>query len=125
MRFREKLKFFVFGGCFVALGVGLTYLTDIQAEDADLGELKTFDLVVCKDLAIIDNNGNPRMFFSSRETPTVVMTDSEGKTTISLIGGTKKVPPSMVFGELEKIHTEIGVDGIKKRVNETVISRWP
>ena len=129
MRFREKLKFFIFGGCFVALGVALTYLTDIKAEDADFGEIKLFDTIMCKYLAIVDNNGNPRMLFSTSSviegTPTVAMIDSEGKTTFMLAGNTKKVPTNMIFGDLEKTHTVISVDGIEKRINGTVISSWP
>ena len=126
MRFREKLKFFIFGGCFVALGVGLTYLADIKAEDVDFGEIKEFDTIWCKYLVIVDNNGNPRMLFSaSIETPTVLMVDSEGKTTFTLIGDTKDLPTNMIFGDLEKTHTAISVDGIEKRINETVISTWP
>ena len=126
MRFREKLKFFIFGGCFVALGVALTYLTDIKAEDADFGEIKSFDTIWCKYLAIVDNDGNPRMYFAaSRESPTFLMRDSEGKTTFVLSGNTKEVPTLMIFGELEKTRTVIGANGIEKRVNETVISTWP
>ena len=127
MRFSEKLKFFVFGGCFVALGVALTYLTGIEASDEkDLGEIKQFDTILCKNIAVVDNDDNTRILLNtSQDTPSLTIVDSNGDLELLLHGSNSKIPTGLLIGTMTKTNTKITPNGVVKRVNEEVISEWP
>ena len=126
MRFREKLKFFVFGGCFVAVGVALTYLSDINADEKDFGKIKSFDTIVCKSLAILDDDNKPRIYLSvSDNTPLVNILNGEGSTDLSLSGSEPELSSSIIIGNINQLHTQISTYGIVKRRNTNVVSEWP
>ena len=126
MRFGEKLKFFVFGGCFVALGVALTYLADIKADEPDFGEIKIFDTIACNSLAILDKDDKPRIYLNAiNNTPMVTMVNTQGNTEFSLSGGDPELPAAIIIGNIEKLHTQVSPNGIMKRRDRNVISRWP
>ena len=125
MRFSEKLKFFVFGGCFVALGMALTHLTGIEAKETRLvGELKQFDTIVCKNLGIEDSNGKTRLLLSAsnNNTPTILIYDEKGEATFLLSGID---PTSLVVGRLRGDHVLIDPSGVARGIDGKGVSKWP
>ena len=126
MRFREKLKFFVFGGCFVAVGVALTYLSDINADEKGFGDIKSFDTIVCKSIAIFDDDNKPRIYLSvSDNRPLVNILNGEGSTDLSLSGSEPELSSSIIIGNINQLHTQIRPYGIVKIRNTNVVSEWP
>lgn len=122
MRFSERLKFFVFGGCFVALGVVLTHFTGIEAGETDLvGEIKQFDTIVCKNLSIADDDGNTRILLSLRDEPAILMLNSEGKV-IFMASIIER--PGLMIGEPEGDNMLIDTNSIMRSENGNPVSRW-
>lgn len=122
MRFGEKLKFFVFGGCFVALGVVLTYFSDIRADANLVGEVKQFDTIVCKNLSIEDNNGKTRVLIScARKSPMFTMYNKEGQVTFVVSGE----PATLLVGKVSGNHIMIRDDSVVNAINGKGVFQWP
>lgn len=126
MNFGQKLGYIALGSVFTLLGVIITVISPIVADD----DTKLFDGIACKRLSILDENSKIRLFSSVEDIPAVTFIDESGDTLLMLSGGGinsdgETVPPGIGVGNTREQFTFLSSDGITVYKNGEPISTSP